>query len=92
MSRTPDFGGDQDINDGINVSLSPSLPPQGKADFSLDAITRAITSAVHPIWAKLNELSAKSKEDNLEHRLARVQVIVPNSLTIPRRPRSPMPP
>jgi hypothetical protein len=58
MSRTPDFGGDQDINDGVNVSISPSLPPQSKPDFSLDDITRAITSAIQPIWAKLNGLEA----------------------------------
>ncbi|KAN0130662.1 hypothetical protein V8E53_011555 [Lactarius tabidus] len=56
MSRTPDFGGDQDINDGANVSLTPSLPPQRNVDFSLDAITRAINSAIQPMWAKLNLL------------------------------------
>jgi hypothetical protein len=58
MSQTPNFGGDQDINDGVNISLSPSVPPQGRPDFSMDAITRAITNAIQPVWAQLRVLEA----------------------------------
>ncbi|KAN0129969.1 hypothetical protein V8E53_012224 [Lactarius tabidus] len=59
MSRTPDFGGDQILYDGVNVSITPTPPPHNELNFSFDAITRAITSAIQPVWAKIRKLEAK---------------------------------
>jgi hypothetical protein len=59
MSRTPDFGDEQAMNDGVNPLLTPSAPPQGNTDFSLDAITCAINTAVQPMWATIRRLEAK---------------------------------
>ncbi|KAN0135503.1 hypothetical protein V8E53_006782 [Lactarius tabidus] len=52
MSRTPEFGNNQAMNDRVNPSLTPSAPPQ-------DAITRTINSAVQPMWAAVHRLEAK---------------------------------
>ncbi|KAN0137679.1 hypothetical protein V8E53_004504 [Lactarius tabidus] len=58
MSRTPDFGGDQNLYDGVNVSVTPTPPPHNRPDFSFDAMTRAINSAIQPMWAEIRKLEA----------------------------------
>jgi hypothetical protein len=53
MSRTPDFGGDQD--DGATPSITPATPPTNPLIHSMD---KAIADATGPVWATICHLEA----------------------------------
>ncbi|KAN0139575.1 hypothetical protein V8E53_002604 [Lactarius tabidus] len=54
MSHTPDFRGNEEMVDGINLSSSPEKP---REHFSM-TITSAIASAVQPMWATIHWIEA----------------------------------
>jgi hypothetical protein len=51
MSRTPDFGGDQEGNDGVAPSISPSVVPTTDTALIIQAMDRSIAHAMRDIWA-----------------------------------------
>ncbi|KAN0135530.1 hypothetical protein V8E53_006809 [Lactarius tabidus] len=59
MSRTPAFGNEQAVNDGVNLSITPSAPPQDNTAFSLEALSQVINSSIQPLWAEIRKLEAK---------------------------------
>ncbi|KAN0142040.1 hypothetical protein V8E53_000502 [Lactarius tabidus] len=59
MSRTPAFGDEQALNDGVNTSITPSVPPQGNTAFSLEALSRVIGEKIQPLWDSIRKLEAK---------------------------------
>ncbi|KAN0139926.1 hypothetical protein V8E53_002231, partial [Lactarius tabidus] len=59
MSRTPAFGNKQALNDGVNLSITPSAPPQSNTAFSIEALARLIDDKIQPLWGTLCKLEAK---------------------------------
>jgi hypothetical protein len=59
MSRTPDFGGDQEGNDSIAPSISPSVAPTTDTGVIIHSINKAIADAMGPIWATVCRLEVE---------------------------------
>ncbi|KAN0128913.1 hypothetical protein V8E53_013286 [Lactarius tabidus] len=59
MSRTPDFGIDQEVNDGIALSSSPSVVPTTDTALIIQAMDRSIAHAMKEIWATVRKLEAE---------------------------------
>jgi hypothetical protein len=58
MSRTPDFGGDQEGNDSVAPSISMATPPTDPIAFIAHNMNKAIADAMGPIWATVHCLEA----------------------------------
>ncbi|KAN0130456.1 hypothetical protein V8E53_011719 [Lactarius tabidus] len=55
MSRTPDFGGDQEGNNGVTPTMSTATPP---TDILMHSINKAIADAMGPVWDTIQWLEA----------------------------------
>jgi hypothetical protein len=59
MSRTPAFGDEQALNDGVNTSITPSPVPQSNTAFSIEALKQVIGEQIQPLWHTIRKLEAK---------------------------------
>ncbi|KAN0129581.1 hypothetical protein V8E53_012577 [Lactarius tabidus] len=59
MSRTPDVNFDQEVNDGVAISTSPSVVPTTDTALIIQAMDRSIAHAMKEIWATVRKLEAE---------------------------------
>jgi hypothetical protein len=59
MSRTPEFGIDQEVNDGVAMTSSPSVAPTTDTALIIQEINRSIAHGMKEIWATVRRLEAE---------------------------------
>ncbi|KAN0135120.1 hypothetical protein V8E53_007011, partial [Lactarius tabidus] len=59
MSRTPNYGDVHAMSDGVNPSISPSVPPRDNTAFTMENLSNLISSKIQPMWNAIRILEAK---------------------------------